>query len=505
MLTSFVTGTGKAFPKLNTLNCAFFFFSPPLPVLFSNLKPLNCLSLYHQLILAADKRDLVDLKSGDKIVNIDNTYVLQWPVTYKNLRASKMLSPLVVLRTGLHSSLNCQLPINPDNGDRSPISHPIFEFLTSLGTSAEFLTLQLGNSSPKYSNQIMNSRSFIIKECENQNWEGIITRIWPNTKYLDVIVTGLTIPSLGPSQRGGGKKYELMITTYTGGICRYRVGDILQVTRFHNSAPQFKFIIRKNVLLRALIRTKLMRLSCKTRLIALLQFCAYEHACSSRNRMTEALEEFDVFQSQLESSTVKTQLELYLEEANVDRKTNLNLDVLGFWKDNKLRYPELSLMAQDVLSVPITTVASKSAFSTGGRVIGKFRSSILPANAEAKLCTRDWIYGQEDLDGFESDSDEDEIVVDLQPYVDKLRVNGNLYINQGVAVLMWWPRRCNIFVFLELTCCRAINHGSPVDQLAEAGLTPSHIVATIFNILGQTIGVLEVMTKYTNVVHKCDF
>uniref|UniRef100_M1ANM8 Indole-3-acetic acid-amido synthetase GH3.3 n=1 Tax=Solanum tuberosum TaxID=4113 RepID=M1ANM8_SOLTU len=122
-----------------------------------------------------------------------------------------MLSPLVVLRTGLHSSLNCQLPIHPDNGDRSPISHPIFEFLTSLGTSA-------GNSSPKYSNQIMNSRSFIIKECENQNWEGIITRIWPNTKYLDVIVTGLTIPSLGPSQRGGGKKYELVITTYTGDL-----------------------------------------------------------------------------------------------------------------------------------------------------------------------------------------------------------------------------------------------------------------------------------------------
>ncbi|KAH0636928.1 hypothetical protein KY289_036843 [Solanum tuberosum] len=186
-------------------------------------------------------------------------------------------------------------------------------------------------------------------------------------------------------------------------------------------------------------------------------------------------------------------------------------------------------MAQDVLSVPITTVASKSAFSTGGRVIGKFRSSILPANAEAKLCTRDWIYGQEDLDGFESDSDEDEIVVDLQPYVDKLRVNGNLYINQGVAVLFnsstsrvsshlkgqstiaelteslwkfcwkWWPRRCNIFVFLELTCCRAINHGSPVDQLAEAGLTPSHIVATIFDILGQTIGGFRGHDQ----VHKC--
>ncbi|KAJ9170615.1 hypothetical protein P3X46_018709 [Hevea brasiliensis] len=31
---------------------------------------------------------------------------------------------------------------------------------------------------------------FITKQCSGENWEGIITRIWPNTKYLDVIVTG---------------------------------------------------------------------------------------------------------------------------------------------------------------------------------------------------------------------------------------------------------------------------------------------------------------------------
>nr|GMD93798.1 probable indole-3-acetic acid-amido synthetase GH3.1 [Ipomoea batatas] len=30
----------------------------------------------------------------------------------------------------------------------------------------------------------------ITRECEGQNWEGIIKRIWPNAKYLDVIVTG---------------------------------------------------------------------------------------------------------------------------------------------------------------------------------------------------------------------------------------------------------------------------------------------------------------------------
>ncbi|KAK8694843.1 hypothetical protein V6N13_072387 [Hibiscus sabdariffa] len=32
--------------------------------------------------------------------------------------------------------------------------------------------------------------AFITKECVEENWESIITRIWPNTRYLDVIITG---------------------------------------------------------------------------------------------------------------------------------------------------------------------------------------------------------------------------------------------------------------------------------------------------------------------------
>lgn len=159
--------------------------------------------------------------------------------------------------------------------------------------------------------------SFIIQECCEENWEGIIPRIWPNTKYLDVIVTGAMaqyIPTLDYYSNGlplactmyassecyfglnlkpmckpsevsytimpnmayfefiphdpsapplskhspprlvdladveVGKEYELVITTYAG-LCRYRVGDILEVTGFHNAAPQFRFVRRKNVLL----------------------------------------------------------------------------------------------------------------------------------------------------------------------------------------------------------------------------------------------------------------
>ncbi|GKU98886.1 hypothetical protein SLEP1_g11822 [Rubroshorea leprosula] len=158
---------------------------------------------------------------------------------------------------------------------------------------------------------------FITKECSGENWERIITRIWPNTKYIEVVITGAMaqyiptleyysggLPMASPMYASSecyfglnikpmckpsevtytimpnmgyfeflphdpsapalscdspprlvdladlkvGKEYELIITTYPG-LYRYRVGDILQVTGFYNSAPQFRFIRRKNVLL----------------------------------------------------------------------------------------------------------------------------------------------------------------------------------------------------------------------------------------------------------------
>ncbi|GLJ20870.1 hypothetical protein SUGI_0380680 [Cryptomeria japonica] len=45
-----------------------------------------------------------------------------------------------------------------------------------------------------------------------------------------------------------GKEYEVVVTTYAG-LYRYRVGDVLRVTGFYNSAPNFQFVCRKNVML----------------------------------------------------------------------------------------------------------------------------------------------------------------------------------------------------------------------------------------------------------------
>ncbi|XP_076936183.1 zinc finger BED domain-containing protein RICESLEEPER 2-like [Bidens hawaiensis] len=104
----------------------------------------------------------------------------------------------------------------------------------------------------------------------------------------------------------------------------------------------------------------------------------------------DELEGFDSFESQYRNDVnEKSQLTLYLDEPQLDRKQPL--DVLRYWKDNQGRYPKVALMARDLLSIPITTVASESSFSIGGRVLSKYRTSLLPSNVEALLCAQDWL------------------------------------------------------------------------------------------------------------------
>ncbi|KAL2519769.1 Indole-3-acetic acid-amido synthetase GH3.17 [Abeliophyllum distichum] len=176
----------------------------------------------------------------------------------------------------------------------------------------------------------------IEHECSGISWEGIIRKLWPRTKYVEVIVTGSMAQYISTLEfySGGlplvstmyassecyfginlkplckprdvsytllpnmayfeflpviedheekmqeevccngksdlesgineeewvksetvdlvnvkvGHYYELVVTTFTG-LYRYRVGDILVVTGFHNSAPQFRFVQRRNVVL----------------------------------------------------------------------------------------------------------------------------------------------------------------------------------------------------------------------------------------------------------------
>ncbi|KAI0496149.1 hypothetical protein KFK09_022456 [Dendrobium nobile] len=55
-------------------------------------------------------------------------------------------------------------------------------------------------------------------------------------------------------------------------------------------------------------------------------------------------------------------------------------------------------MACDILSIPITSVASEATFSVGGRVIEKYRSSLGTDTEQHLICGSDWyhnLYGIE--------------------------------------------------------------------------------------------------------------
>ena len=80
----------------------------------------------------------------------------------------------------------------------------------------------------------------------------------------------------------------------------------------------------------------------------------------------------------------------YFDDERLDRKKEL--DVLTWWKGQQTCYPILTQLACDVLTIPISTVASESAFSIGGRVLDQYRSSLSPDTVQALVCTRDWLF-----------------------------------------------------------------------------------------------------------------
>ncbi|KAJ6401146.1 hypothetical protein OIU84_016538 [Salix udensis] len=111
--------------------------------------------------------------------------------------------------------------------------------------------------------------------CAESNWGGILSKLWPNARYVKAVTTGsmkqyypklkhyagdvmilggrlLCIRMLPGYQLGYpattrgvkvGKMYEVAVTTYRG-LYRYRLGDIVSVVGFHNSSPLVEFMMR---------------------------------------------------------------------------------------------------------------------------------------------------------------------------------------------------------------------------------------------------------------------
>ncbi|WVZ56995.1 hypothetical protein U9M48_007443 [Paspalum notatum var. saurae] len=84
-----------------------------------------------------------------------------------------------------------------------------------------------------------------------------------------------------------------------------------------------------------------------------------------------------------------TELSSYLDSDTV-QKFDDDFDFLDWWRDRKITYPVLSILAKDILSVPVSTVSSESAFSLVSRVIEERRRRLAPSIVEMLSLVKDW-------------------------------------------------------------------------------------------------------------------
>ena len=67
-----------------------------------------------------------------------------------------------------------------------------------------------------------------------------------------------------------------------------------------------------------------------------------------------------------------------------------DFNILNWWHQHKLTYPVLSIMAKDVLTVPVSTISSESTFSMTGRIIEERWRRLMPEMVEMLTCINDW-------------------------------------------------------------------------------------------------------------------
>ena len=88
-------------------------------------------------------------------------------------------------------------------------------------------------------------------------------------------------------------------------------------------------------------------------------------------------------------SNVGSELSSYLDSDTVQQFDD-DFNLLDWWHDHKLSYPVLSILAKDIISVPMSTISSEAAFSLVGRVIEDRRRRLSPGMVEMLSLLKDW-------------------------------------------------------------------------------------------------------------------
>ena len=102
----------------------------------------------------------------------------------------------------------------------------------------------------------------------------------------------------------------------------------------------------------------------------------------------------EMFKSRKKATTSSpnntTNIDRYLGVETIQFEDNEDFDILEWWKKQQIKYPVLFIIARDVLTVPVSTVASEAAFSASGRVVSKKRCNLSSQAIEAVVCLKNW-------------------------------------------------------------------------------------------------------------------
>jgi len=108
-----------------------------------------------------------------------------------------------------------------------------------------------------------------------------------------------------------------------------------------------------------------------------------------------------------------SELDWYLESPVMD--LCVDLDILKLWRGMSSCYPNLANLACDILAIPVSTVATKSAFTMGEKILNHRRSGLSPYLLEMVICLHDWTCPKDRngiavsaIEGYCTDDDDDE-------------------------------------------------------------------------------------------------
>ena len=76
---------------------------------------------------------------------------------------------------------------------------------------------------------------------------------------------------------------------------------------------------------------------------------------------------------------------------NSEGKNDKTFNILAWWKYNTNKYSILSRLTRDVFPIPVFTLASELAFSTGGHILDPFRSSLPSEMVQSFIYTQNWL------------------------------------------------------------------------------------------------------------------